>query len=203
MDNSTNIKTFDCIDIEEKLYQCIKSIKWHKKHLKNLKFNKTLYKAILVSYESGAVILLDNSEILSSLVDKHILNLISHGNIEARATADFVNNERTSEWTFDLTHSSTKYTIDNKEYTYQTLEYPLYIPDLSLDDIDEMCDMSRISGRETKFNLTCALYKLNINTDIIKTFVESLSDDKKVYMNSLTDIFDKTHHHLNSVFKNS
>ena len=182
--------------IEDKITDITKVITWHKSQLTASKKQKSIYKCIRACQDSGAI-LLEMGELAKLIESDSKFCIRSRGIIEIIAKcllkrSDEKSSERISDWIFDLTSTTTKFCLD-QTYTYSTLPYPLYIPDLSLDEVDKICD-AHLDQVETEsdsvnieFTLPCMLVQIDLYS--VYEFLRENSQEKTDLMKNIKPVF--------------
>ena len=125
--------------IEERLLELSQFVSWHRSQLSLAKKEKHLWKCVLTCSESGAI-LLEIGNLINQVQFDPKFKIRIRGEIRCIANARFNKfGKRKTDWDFDLTAPTTIFRLD-EDYKYDTLKYPLYIPDLELDTVDKICD---------------------------------------------------------------
>ena len=187
--------------IEERISQLSKVIKWHKAQLKVARGQRQLYECLAACQGTGAILL--EMGPLAQLVERdEKFSIRARGTISCRAeTACMVEGRRYSDWDFDLQTATTTFSLD-QTYTFATLPYSLYIPELSLDDVDEICDASCAAGQTSVvFSLPCML----VQTDQprLEEFLATTNDEKSSLLTSMKSVFEAGHQRLSQLSPHS
>lgn len=168
--------------LEEKVFEFSRLVSWHKEQMLLARQHKHLWKCVLACAgscevdEGGNVdttptsgaILLEIGDLIRQVELDPKFKIRTRGEIRCVATASFdKKGKRKTDWDFDLTAPTTVFSLD-EDYKYESLKHPLYIPDLQLDTVDQICDAELDSterdpsneGRVT-FCLPCVLVQLD------------------------------------------
>ena len=190
--------------LEERIFELSRIVKWHKRQMKENKKLRNVWKCVLACTEQGAI-LLEIGDLIKQVESDPKFKIRIRGEICCLATAQFeyTNDSgmidgratRKTDWDFDLTASTTIFRLD-EDYKYETLKYPLYIPDLELDLVDEICDAEAENvegGEQTEdavsitFCLPCVL--VQVDSEQVEHDLKSTHSQKNTIMTSMKTVF--------------
>lgn len=131
-----------------------KHIRFHKQEITRIKKEKLLYKLILKCLEDKigkTCIILDDMDIVKST---NIFTISNTGRMYVEAYSTFIDDDRNDDWSFDILSSTTQCEFSTGEkYSFETLPYTVFFPNLNADKIDILCDESYEKSRKTRSSL--------------------------------------------------